>query len=62
MSTRGIVGVSENERAKKMPSIVDKIKQNTFITDNDQEKQMLEEREKTRKEKFKKIDQELINS
>ena len=45
-----------------MPSIVDKIKQNTFITDNDQEKQMLEEREKTRKEKFKKIDQELINS
>ena len=45
-----------------MPSIVDKIKQNTFITDNDQEKQLLEEREKTRKEKFKKIDQELINS
>jgi hypothetical protein len=42
-------------------SLQDKIKKNKFITDNDNERQKLDEIERQRKEKLRRLDEELIN-
>lgn len=52
--------VSQRDHVEKV-SLQDKIKKNTFITANDNERQRLDEIERQRLVKLKRLDEELIN-
>lgn len=51
---------SRDPRAGGVPSLVDKIKQNKFITDGDMERQKFEEIEAKRRGNMRKVDEDLL--
>lgn len=50
---------SKPQPPKEKASLIDKINKNRFITDNDFENQKLEEQERSRKDKLRRLDEEL---
>ena len=51
----------EGGSQKTVVSLVDKINKNRFITDNDFERQKQEEQERSRKDKLRRLDEELTS-